>query len=252
MKEILPENADLGISWGDTVVKMVNLGAIDKDKLAALYNQETPLTQDEKDLLEQPTLKHLVINQANAGFVLNLLWPLGIANKTDVLSQGPMGTQYNKDIANFASTGGWTLGRIDGGKLFNSLPLLSLTPSQEAEVKEIASGIYRPCCGNNTYFPDCNHGAAMLGFLELAVAQGLPKDQIYKDALILNSYWFPQTYAELDTYFKTNNGLAWNKVDPEIVLGEKYSSGQGAQVIDQALKNNGQVPQVAGGGGCGV
>lgn len=42
----------------------------------------------------------------------------------------------------------------------------SSTAQDEAKGKEV-------CCGNSTYFPDCNHGAAMLGFIELAVSQGL-------------------------------------------------------------------------------
>ena len=38
-------------------------------------------------------------------------------------------------------------------------------------VEEIAGNIYRPCCGNSTAFPDCNHGMAMLGLIELMVSQ---------------------------------------------------------------------------------
>lgn len=252
IKAVLPDEADLGISLGDTVMKMVGLGAIDKEKFLALYDQRTPLSQEQKDVMEKPVAGNLVVNQANANFILNLLWPLGIANKSSVLSEGPMGTQYKKDIANFASTGGWTLGKVDGGKLFDSLAILPLTADQETEVKEIASAVFRPCCGNSTYFPDCNHGAAMLGFIELAVSQGMPKEQIYKKALILNSYWFPQTYIELATYFKANETLSWDKVDAKEVLSEKYSSGQGSQAIHKQLQDKGLIPQVKGGGGCGV
>ena len=83
----------------------------------------------------------------------------------------------------------------------------------------------------------------MLGFIELAVSQGLPKNEIYKKALVLNSYWFPQTYAELAVYFKSKKNLPWNKVNPQEVLGEAYSSSQGSKAI---------LPKVQGGGGCGV
>ncbi len=252
-KAVIPDQVNLGISFKDAVVKMVADGAIDKNKFLALYQERGGLRKDEQDLLDNPSDKPIVVTQANAGLILNLLWPLGIANKTAVLSQGPMGTQYNKDVNNFASTGGWTVGKVDGGKLFNSFSLVTLTPDEEAQVKDIAQNIYRPCCGNSTYFPDCNHGAAMLGFIELAVSQGLPKDEIYKKALALNTYWFPQTYVELGVYFKNKKNIPWNRVDPKEALGVDYSSGQGFNAIDKQLQNEGLLPKVNdGGGGCGV
>lgn len=249
--EILPQQYDLGVSFGDAITKMVASGAIDKDKFIKLYEGRT-LSDEHKALLDQPSNAPIVVTKENAGVILNLLWPLGIANKTNVLSAGPMGTQYNKEVGNFASTGGWTLGEQDGGKLFNKFSIAPLTAEQEALVSEISQNIYRPCCGNSTYFPDCNHGAAMLGFIELAVAQGMPKDEIYKKALVLNSYWFPQTYVELATYFKEIKNTPWNQVDPKLVLGIDYSSGQGSQAINKELAAKGLIPQVSGGGSCGV
>lgn len=252
LKEILPAQIDLGVSFSDTIVKMIKEGAIDKEKFEKLYEGRGGLSADEKKLLKEPTNNKIVVTQANSGFILNLLWPLGIANKTNVLADGPMGTQYKKDVGNFASTGGWTVGKISGGDMFNRFSILPLTSEQEKLVTEIAQNIYRPCCGNSTYFPDCNHGAAMLGFIELAVSAGMPKDEIYKKALILNSYWFPQTYADLDVYFKAKKGISWDKVDPKEVLGANYSSGQGYQAINKELQTEGLLPKVSGGGGCGV
>lgn len=249
--EVLPEQYDLGVSFGDTITKLVAIGAIDKDKFIKLYEGRT-LSDEHRALLDQSSDTSILVTKENVGVILNLLWPLGIANKTNVLSQGPMGTQYAKEVGNFASTGGWTLGKQDGGKLFNKFSIVPLTIEQEALVSEISQNIYRPCCGNSTYFPDCNHGAAMLGFIELAVAQGMPKDEIYKKALVLNSYWFPQTYVELATYFKELKNTPWDKVDPKLVLGIDYSSGQGSQAINKELAAKGLIPQVSGGGSCGV
>ena len=251
-KNVIPEKVNLGISFKNVVVKMVEAGAIDKEKFLALYEQRGGLSPDEKELLEAPSDKPIVVTQANSGLILNLFWPLGIANKTNVLSEGPMGTQYNKEVSNFASTGGWTIGSKEGGELFNSSQLVPLTPLQEEEVKVIAQNIYRPCCGNSTYFPDCNHGAAMLGFIELAVSQGLSKEEIYKKALALNTYWFPQTYVELGIYFKQKKNIPWNRVDPKELLGVNYSSGQGYGQINKELQAGGLLPKVEGGGGCGV
>src|SRR3972149_8166011 len=251
-KEILPPNYKLGIRFNDVIVKMVQMGAIDKDKFLKLYEERSPLTAAQKKLLESSSGDETVLNQENAQLILNLLWPLGIANKSKVLSEGPMGTQYKDKVDSFASTAGWTLGKTEGGKLFNSLSIISLTPDQENLVKEIAESIYRPCCGNHTGFPDCNHGAAMLGFIELAVSQGMSKDEIYKKALVLNSYWFPQTYVELATYFKAKKNIAWKNVNPQEVLGANYSSGQGYSAVNKELQADGILPKVKGGGGCGV
>lgn len=250
--EVLPDKYNLGITFGDAIVKLVNTGAIDKKKFIGLYEGRNALTDEQKKLLDEVSNSEIVVTKENAGLLLNLLWPLGIANKTNVLSQGPMGTQYKNKVGNFASTGGWSLGKEEGGKLFNRFSIVSLTPEQETIVTEIAQNIYRPCCGNSTYFPDCNHGAAMLGFIELAVAQGMSKDEIYKKALVLNSYWFPQTYVELATYFKAKKNIAWNNVDPKVVLGADYSSGQGYSAITKELQADGILPKVQGGGGCGV
>lgn len=251
-KSVLPSEANLGVTFGDVVVKMVQLGAIDRNKFLALYEGRGGLPQTEKQLLEAVTSEKIIVSPDNAQIILNFLWPLGIVNKTNVLSDGPMGTQYKNEVGNFASTGGWTLGKVPGGQLFNKYELVKLTLEQEKTVTEIAQNIYSPCCGNSTYFPDCNHGAAMLGFLYLAVTQGMSTQEIYKEALILNSYWFPQTYSELAIYFKTQKNIVWGDVNPQEILGVNYSSAQGYKAISQQLETAGLLPKVAGGGGCGV
>src|SRR3989344_3417547 len=251
-KNVLPSKYTLGVTFGDVVVKMIKSGAIDKNKFLALYEGRGGLPQTEKELLDNATKEEITVSTDNAQILLNLLWPLGIANKTNVLSDGPMGTQYKNEVGNFASTGGWSVGKVDGGKLFNKYEILPLTKDQEALVKELAQNIYRPCCDNSTYFPDCNHGAAMLAYLELAVVQGMPKDEIYKKALALNAYWFPQTYIELAMYYQTEKNTGWDKDDPKEVLGENYSSGQGYRAINEQLTAKGMIPKVQGGGGCGV
>ncbi len=250
--DVMPDHTDLGVSFDDTVVNMVQGGAIDKAKFTQLYAGRQPLSVEQKELLDVPSSQTIIINQENAGLLLNLLWPLGIANKSTVLSEGPIGTQYKGDLGGFASTGGWTLGKLDGGKLVNSLSLVRLTTAQEAMVMEIAQHIYRPCCDNPTAMPDCNHGAAMLGFIELAVSQGMNAGEVYRKALILNSYWFPQNYMEIATYLKAKQGQPWQEVDARQVLGATYSSGRGFGAVDAELKADGLLPKVNGGGGCGA
>lgn len=253
-KKVIPkEGVNLGVSFGDIVVKMVEFGAIDKQKFDALYKErEGSLPNEITSLFEGSSNQQITINADNANILLNILWPLGLSNKTAIMKESPMGKEYAKDVENFASTGGWTLGKLTGGKLFNSLPLIQLTTDQEQLIKEIAQNIYRPCCGNSTYFPDCNHGAAMLGFLYLAVSQGINKEEIYKKALALNSYWFPQTYMELATYFQSQKNLSWEKVDPKEMLGNQYSSSQGYLAVNKKLQAEGLIPKVSGEGSCGV
>lgn len=250
--QVLPARANLGIKWGDAITQMVANGVIDKDKFTALYANRGGLSDSDKKLLDVPSNEPIIITRENSNLLLNYLWGLGIANKTNILSNGPMGTQYKDEVGNFSSTGGWTLGKTSGGELFNKYAIIPLTSDQEAMVKEMAQNIFRPCCGNSTYFPDCNHGAAMLAYLELAVRQGVPKAQIYKNALLLNSYWFPQQYTELAIYFKNTKNIPWSKVDPKVVLGFDYSSNQGFARIDKELQSAGLVPKVTGAGGCGV
>ena len=89
---------------------------------------------------------------------------------------------------------------------------------------------------------------AMLGLLELMAAQGVSEQDMYKVALQVNSFWFPDTYLTIAQYFDSK-GINWNQVDPRAVLGANYSSSSGyqqiqSQVVAPAQKN--------GGGGCGV
>ncbi len=252
-KVIPKEGVNLKVSFGDSVMKMVELGAIDKQKFDELYKgRKDGYPQEIASLLENPSSQPITINADNANILLNILWPLGLANKTEMMKESPMGKEYAKDIENFASTGGWTLGKVSGGKLFNNLPLIQLSSEQEQVIKEIAQNIYRPCCGNSTYFPDCNHGAAMLGFLYLAASQGMSKEEMYQKALALNSYWFPQTYVELATYFQAKKNTGWEKVNAKEVLGINFSSGNGYTAISKQLQAEGILPKVGGGGSCGV
>lgn len=180
--------------------------------------------------------------------MVNTLWALGLVQKSKVLDAGPMRTGGNP-TANFASTAGWTLGTKPAMELYSSATIIPLTEEQQELVKKIAENVFRPCCGNSTAFPDCNHGMAALGYIEWAVYNGLPENQIYKDLLAFNSFWFPQNYVDMAVYFD-KQGTKWKDVDPKSALSANYSSAQGAQRIKQAVQS---VPGVSSqGGGCGV
>ena len=236
------------LKWGEIGKKLTEAGAVDKNKYQESFKSEADGGL-ELDILDGDTGKFIEINENNSRFVVNTLWALGLVNKSKVLDEGPMKTG-GTDPANFASTAGWTLGSKPAMELYSSQELIPLTPAQQETVRKIAENVFRPCCGNSTAFPDCNHGMAALAYIELAVANGLPEKQIYKDLLGLNSFWFPSTYVEMAVYFKKDKNTEWKNVDPKTALSNDYSSAQGAAKINKAIEN---VPGIKSrGGSCGA
>lgn len=255
-KSVLPaEGVILPVKWGDLGVQMVKTGVIDADKFEGNYNGQNKLSVELKRLLYNSDNGNVKITKENAGILLNLLWALGLGNKNTILEKGPMMTYSGAGspaealakAGGFASTGGWTLGQGDALTHYSRHQFFSLTPEQLQLVEKTSWNIYRPCCGNPTYFPDCNHGMAMLGLLELMASQGVNEADMYKTALAVNSYWFPETYINLAKYFESQ-GTPWKKVDPKEVLGAEYSSASGYRNILNKIKPIEQ----QNGGGCGV
>ncbi|MEX0930748.1 MAG: hypothetical protein WDZ68_00465, partial [Candidatus Paceibacterota bacterium] len=94
---------------------------------------------------------------------------------------------------------------------------------------------------------DCNHGMAMLGLLQLMASQNVSEQEMWETALQVNSYWFPETYTTLASYFK-QQGTEWDEVNPRLALGRGYSSASGYQRVLQEV----QPSTSQGGGGCSV
>ena len=248
-QEVIPEDGVvLPAKWGDLGAKMASVGVVDKSKLEELYASRGGLNGEEKKLLEGLDNGYLKITQENSGFVLNLLWALGLGNKNEILDNGPMTDKKYGGAGGFASTGGWTLADGNSMNHYSKHRFIVLTPEQQALAERVAKGIYRPCCGNSVYFPDCNHGMAMLGLLELMASQGVSEEEMYKAALAVNSYWFPDTYLTIAKYLKSQ-GKDWSSAEPKEILGYNYSSGPGHQKLLEKIKN----PEIkGGGGGCSV
>lgn len=180
---------------------------------------------------------------------LNLLWAFGLANKNQVLESGPIMDSRYGGPTNMASVGGWTVTTGSVMDHYDKHTLATLTPDQQALVEKLAKGIYRPCCNNSTYFPDCNHGMAMLGLLEYLASTGATEDQMWNVAITANMSWFPDQYQTIAQYLKIK-GIDVKSVTPQMLLGAEYSSASGFARISS------QVPQTqqksGGGGGCGV
>jgi len=241
-KAVLPETGIiLPVTWGDLGSKLVSAGAIDARELKAVYNQKEAFSDEYENLLLGQNDDKLKITNRNAGYLLNLFWALGLANKNPILESGEMASPAYGGAGNFASTGGWTIaqgpstgsGQANAMDHYSRHKFFDLTPEQQALVDKISRGIYRPCCGNSTHFPDCNHGMAMLGFLELMASQGVSEQDMWQAALAVNSYWFPDTYMTIATYMK-DRGVEWKDVSPQEILGVNYSSAQGyAKIASQ-------------------
>src|SRR3989344_2197207 len=223
------------IVFGDVVVKMVQAGVIDRQKVEELYKGRGGVPKEMQEYLSKPSNTPINVTADNSWWIVNLLWPLGLANKMSVNERGPLA---GENVGSFASTGGWNLGREGkGGVYYNSLDLIQLTPEQEKRVRALADSVYRPCCNNSTFFQDCNHGSAALGLIELGGAQGLSDEEIYKTVLYFNAYWFPQNYAETALYFQKVKNQEWIRVDPKVVLSKDYSSISGWLAnVDTPLK----------------
>ena len=234
----------LPISWGDLGPKLSEVGVIDQKK----FEEAARLTDDQKQILEKGGDIPVKIDSKNGQFVVDLLWAIGLAQKSIVYDQGPLGTQYKNQQGSFASTGGWTLAKGDAVKYLNKFDLFALTPDQQKRVADISQNVYRPCCDNPTWFPDCNHGMAALAAIEMMVAKNIPDDEIYKNVLKLNSMWFPDTYLTTAVYFD-RQGTSWDKIDAKKVLGKDFSSATGASRVQSLV---GPLPGQNSGGSCGA
>jgi hypothetical protein len=246
-KVLPPGGVALPVRWGDIGKRMISAGVVSETKLDVLYALRGGVPADMWALLDATDTGELVINQQNAGALLNLLWAFGLANKNSILEKGPMQDPQYGGAGRFASTGGWTLAAGDAMEHYGMHSFITLTPDEQTLVERVARNIYRPCCGNSTYFPDCNHGMAMLGLLELMASQGATEDQMYKAALAVNSYWFPENYLTIARYMQ-DKGVDWRAANAKDVLGAEYSSGQGYQKIAARV----EPVQSKSSGGCGV
>lgn len=241
------EGTELPVAWKDLGLKMVSAGVIDMAQFESLYKSRGGTSEEMKRLLYGDSNGNLRITSENSGMILNLLWALGLGNRNEVLLSGPMQDPRYGGVDRFASTGGWTLARGDAMAHYSRHPFIVLTQEQQELVERVAKNIYRPCCNNPTHLPDCNHGMAMLGLLELMASQSVGEADMYKVALQVNAYWFPNEYRAVAEYF-AKRGSAWERVDPREVLGVDYSSASGYRRVLAEIK-----PQKPGGGGsCGV
>jgi len=223
---------------------LIEAGVIDYDAFMAVMTASgDAISNRQMDILKKGSDDQIVITAENAHFLLNFFWAVGLANKNSILTEGPMVQYSDGQIDRFASTGGWTLATKPITDLYAGMDLISLTPEQQARVEEVAAAVYRPCCNNYTLFPDCNHGMAMLGLLELMASQNASVDEMFKAAKYVNAYWFPQQTLETAVYLKANQKIDFADADARLVVGKDYSSASGASMVHQSLQSSGLLKQ---------
>ena len=250
-----PEEFATSVVFGDIGPQMLEAGSMDLERVIQLYqNSATPLTDEQMTILTEGSDEPIVINAENAYFLLNFFWAFGLTNENELLTTGPMMEYGGEDgIGNFASTGGWSLGTKPSTELYASTQMVTLTDEQQAWVVEVATAAYRPCCNNPTHFPDCNHGMALLGLLELMASQGASVDEMFDAAKYFSAFWFPGQAYEVGLYFKALNNQDFADIDSRKFVSYEYFSGSGFQQIHQILQSQGLLEAAPGGGsGCGV
>lgn len=252
VNSVLPSKpVPTGLDLGKPVAKLVEAGAIDPDKFLEAHKDRGPVPEWVSLVLEGKR-QELILSVENALFNLNLLWPIGLATKAAFNDESPI---LGKDLLNFASTGGWTLGRENNGAVyFNKVETLTLSPEQSSLARRIAENTFRSCCDNSAFFQDCNHGSAMLGLIEIAASNGQNPESILKLAKVANGFWYPEQYVEMALFFDAVKGISWENVSADLILSSKFSSMSGWQKnVHAVLSDQGLLipPQQSGGGGSG-
>ena len=255
-EEINPTSGyQINASFDDLGPKMIKSGVIDLEKFKSVYAKSNqPLTTEQEKILTEGSTDKIKIDRENSYFLLNFFWAVGLNNKSKILDEGDI-MKYGglKGAGDFASTGGWSLARGATMNYYSKASLIPLTAEQEKLVEKVSSNIFRPCCNNSTAFPDCNHGMALLGVLQLMAGNGATEYEMYTASKYFNAFWFPGNYYDLALYFKNKEDIKFSDIDAKLLLGKDYSSATGAQSIKQWLSQQGLVEEPPKtGGGCGV
>lgn len=252
-EKVIPQNGyEINAKWNDVGPNLIKSGVIDPEEFKKIYLDNGRLSPQELTILENGSDSKIKITEENSHFILNMLWAFGLGQQNKLLTEGEM-VKY-EDYKRFASTGGWSIAARPIEEFYSKFNWLNLTLEQEEKIKNIAANVYRPCCNNSTAFPDCNHGMAALGLIEIMVANNIQDEEIYKALKYFNSFWFSSSYLETAIYFKQMKRIDWGNVDAKEVLSKQYSSSSGwAKNIRAELEKTPELlPQNKEGAGCGV
>ena len=250
----LPHSFQLPITYGQLGPWMVNAGAFAYDAFVQVYDRAgQPLSEEQRAILQNGSDKLITIDHNNSYFLLNFFWALGLVNSNPILVSGALVANGGGQIDGYASTGGWELAVKPIHQLFSSASLVTLDVPQQSRLEEAIGAIYRPCCNNPTSFPDCNHGMAMLGLLEVMAAQNATVDEMLEAAKMVNTFWFPSQSQELALYYQNKNNLEFAAIPAREAVGSERFSGNGFAQVHEWLASNGKLNAPnQNGSSCGV
>lgn len=218
---------------GPVIDRVIEEGALDAQRLEGRLNVTgTPLT-DRQSAILQGRNRPVAITPDNAAFLLYTLWATGLLNRNNVLVNGPMLTATSGGVGRMASVGGWVMGMEPATALYARERVIPLSDSQQARLERVARNVFRPCCDNSTYFPDCNHGMAMLGLLTHVASQGATEAELLKVAEAANAVWYPEQTLHARIYASAQ-GLD----EPGAVVSRPLLSGSGHGRVRSFLRQN--------------
>jgi hypothetical protein len=213
---------------GNIGSQLIEMGVINRTQFAQAHAEmRHPLSAEQMKVFDGTYAGKVFISEENSYFLLNFFWALGLANKNPILDSGLIQKYSNGEIEVFASTGGWTFASHPINEIFSSQEIIPLNDAQQKIVEEAASRIYRPCCNNPSNFPDCNHGMAMLGLIELMGSQDKNLDEMLEAAKYVAAYWFQEQTLAQAVYFKKAENKEFKDVDANRILSSLYSSASG-------------------------
>jgi hypothetical protein len=221
------------VRFGNTVGKLVQASALNASAVRqAMNNSGEQFASYEANILSgNPQTENLVIlNSSDSSFILNVLWAIGINNNNAILNSGPVVLKGNPFT--YASTAGYApLGKLSLG----GIDLLTLTAEEQVIAEQVAANTYRPCCDNPAAFPDCNHGAAALGLIELMASQGFNSTSIYGALKQFESFYFPQDFVYEALFYFVSQGLTWDQVPGDQALSIHHATLTGKGYVQQYL-----------------
>lgn len=249
MERVIPRSGmQTRTRLGDSPLKLVEHGIIDPDRFLALYHNELP--PEQRLLLFWPSHRPINLMRENSNIYVNLLWPLGRANRLKANESSPVN---NETLPMLAATAGWTLGQAENGAAcFNGYRILDLSERQEQLAASVAQRTYRPCCDNSTFLQDCNHGSALFGILQLGAAQGLGGAELFQEALTFNSFWFPSHYVQIALYLELIEKTGWADADPARIMGAEYSASSPSRHKLSQIAGTPELPLLQSAISCGA
>ncbi len=222
-EEVAPaKGVYIQVEWSELPKKLGMLGVIDPMHLNESLSEIRGhgLTAAEQALFYGNSTGFIHLDSESKTFLLYVFWALGLANNNTILNQ------YAHMFQNYTSP--------VGQAKYGSIEILRLTAEQQALVEDVALNSYRPCCNAPTAVTDCSHGFAALGLVEFLAFKGTAREDIFRNLLLFNSYWFTDQYVDI-ALFLEEQGHSWKQVNSTQILGYSYSSLEAFQTIKKYL-----------------